>query len=197
MRILMTAALILGLGLPALADQLPLPAISSYLNALKTAKGAFTQINDDGSISTGTIYIKRPGRVRFEYDPPESGLVIAGSNTVVIFDKKSNQPAETYPLARTPLSLILDANVDLSRAKMVTGHRYDGTATTVKAQDPEHPEYGNIEMKFTDGPTELRQWIINNGSGSQTTVILGDLQKGGSLPNSLFDVGKARPGTNR
>lgn len=201
MRLLKTVTLTLGLTLaaaaPAMADKLPLNAISSYLNALKTATGAFTQINDDGSISTGTIYIKRPGRVRFEYNAPESGLVIAGSNTVVIYDKKSNQPAESYPLARTPLSLILARNVDLGRAKMVRGHKYDGTATTVTAQDPEHPEYGSIQMKFTANPVELRQWIINNGNGSQTTVILGDLKKGGSLANSLFDVGKANPNANR
>ncbi|HCI99679.1 MAG TPA: cell envelope biogenesis protein LolA, partial [Sulfitobacter sp.] len=58
-----------------------------------------------------------------------------------------NQPAETYPLSKTPLSIILAANVNLGQAKMVTGHNYDGTATTVRAQDPAHPEYGNIELK--------------------------------------------------
>jgi len=99
MRILSTAVLSLGLALAlplaAAAQKLPLNDISAYLNKLQTAKGEFTQINDDGSISTGTIYIKRPGKVRFEYNPPETALVIAGSNTVVIFDKKSNQPAES------------------------------------------------------------------------------------------------------
>ncbi|MDG1351581.1 MAG: outer membrane lipoprotein carrier protein LolA [Sulfitobacter sp.] len=176
-------------GNAALADKLPLASISSYLNDLTTAKGAFTQINGDGTISTGTIYIKRPGRVRFEYNAPDTGLVIAGSNTVVIFDTKSNQPPETYPLARTPLSIILARDVNLGQAKMVTGHAYDGTATTVTAQDPENPQYGNIQMKFTGPKPELRQWIINDGNGGQTTVVLGELQKGGNLPNKLFDVG--------
>ena len=75
MRFVTTTVLAIGLGLaavmPAAADKLPLNAISGYLNDLKTAKGEFTQINDDGSISTGTIYIKRPGKVRFEYNAPE------------------------------------------------------------------------------------------------------------------------------
>jgi outer membrane lipoprotein-sorting protein len=199
MRILTSAALALGLmaltPLAAAAQILPLGEISSYLNKLQTAKGAFTQINDDGSISTGTIYIKRPGKVRFEYNPPETALVIAGSNTVVIFDKKSNEPAQSYPLARTPLSIILARNVNLGAANMVTGHRFDGTATVVTAQDPENPQYGNIQLKFTGNPVELRQWIINDGSGSQTTIVLGDLQKGGDLPNRLFDVGS--PSVNR
>lgn len=201
MRFLTTTVLAIGMGiaavLPASADQLSLNAISGYLNEMKTAKGDFTQINEDGSISTGTIYIKRPGKVRFEYNAPDSGIVIAGSNTVVIYDKKSNQPAETYPLSKTPLSIILAANVNLGQARMVTGHSYDGTATTVRAQDPEHPEYGNIELKFTENPVELRQWIINDGNGSRTTVVLGDLQKGGNLSNSLFDVGSSPSRANR
>ncbi len=201
MRFLTTTVLAVSMGLaaalPAAAQQLSLSEISGYLNAMKTAKGDFTQINEDGSISTGTIYIKRPGKVRFEYNAPDTGIVIAGSNTVVIYDKKSNQPAETYPLSRTPLSIILAANVNLGQARMVTGHSYDGTATTVRAQDPDNPEYGNIELKFTDNPVELRQWLINDGNGSQTTVVLGDLQTGGNLPNSLFDVGAQPSAANR
>lgn len=191
----LAAAFAISLPLAAAAQKLPLNQISGYLNKLQTAKGEFTQINGDGSISTGTIYIKRPGKVRFEYNPPESALVVAGSNTVVIFDKKSNQPAESYPLSRTPLSIILARNVNLGQARMVTGHDYDGTATIVTAQDPDNTQYGNIQMKFTGNPVELRQWIINDGNGGQTTVVLGDLQKGGNLPNSLFDVGS--PGVNR
>jgi outer membrane lipoprotein-sorting protein len=191
MRLMTSLVLALALTSPvaALAQKLPLNDISAYLNKLQTAKAAFTQINDDGSISTGTLYIKRPGKVRFEYNPPESALVVAGANTVVIYDKKSNQPAESYPLSRTPLSIILAKQVDLARANMVTGHSYDGTATVVTAQDPENPQYGNIQLKFTDAPVELRQWIINDGNGSVTTVVLGDLQKGGTLSNSLFDTG--------
>ena len=200
MRFIVQSLLAMSLALSpfaALAEKLPLNAISSYLNSLQTAEGEFTQINDDGSISTGTIYIKRPGRVRFEYNPPESALVVAGSNTVVIYDKKSNQPPESYPLNRTPLSIILARQVDLGRARMVTGHAFDGTATVVTAQDPDNPEYGNIQMKFTGNPVELRQWVINDGNGGQTTVVLGELKKGGNLPNRLFDVGRANPNANR
>lgn len=199
MRLTLTLVLALGLMTPlaAAAQKLPLGDISAYLNKLQTAQGEFTQINDDGSISTGTIYIKRPGKVRFEYNPPESALVVAGANTVVIFDKKSNQAAESYPLSRTPLSIILARQVDLGRANMVTGHSFDGTATIVKAQDPENPQYGDIQLKFTGNPVELRQWVINDGSGTQTTIVLGDLQKGGSLPNTLFDVGRPGGRVNR
>lgn len=191
-RLLLAPVLAVALAAPASADKLSLGAISKYLNAMKTAKGAFTQINSDGTISTGTIYIKRPGKIRFEYNPPEKTLVLASANTVAVFDPKANQGPETYPLGKTPLSIILARNVNLGQANMVTGHNYDGTATTVTAQDPKHPEYGNIKLKFTGKPTELRQWIITDDSGSQTTVVLGELQKGGSIANRLFDISIAK-----
>lgn len=168
------------------AEKLPLSAISGYLNGLKTAQGPFTQINDDGSLSTGTLYMHRPGRMRFEYDPPESSVVIAGGGAVTIHDPKSNQPPESYPLKRTPLSIILAKNVDLDRAYMVVGHSFDGSATIVTAQDPENPEYGSIELMFTADPIELRKWVIHNGSGGKTTVIMGGMQVGGRLSNLLF-----------
>lgn len=183
-----TLALALLAGQAAWAEKLPLGTISNYLNDLKTAEGSFTQINDDGSISTGTIYIKRPGKMRFEYNAPDTALVVASANAVYIADAKSNQPPETYPLRRTPLSLILARNVNLGQANMVVGHDFDGTATIVTAQDPENPEYGNIQMKFTDNPVQLRQWVVNDDGGGQTTVILGELKTGGNLSNRLFDA---------
>lgn len=185
-QVFMAAVLALWSG-GALADKLPLNDISRYINSLKTVKTPFTQINGDGSISTGQIYIKRPGRMRFEYDEPEGTVVVASANAVVVADQKSNLPPETYPLRRTPLKLILDRNVNLGRTNMVVGHSFDGTATVVVAQDPEHPEYGNIAMKFTADPIELRQWVINDANGGQTTVVLGALEKVSNLSSKLFD----------
>jgi outer membrane lipoprotein-sorting protein len=176
------------LALPAMADKIPLKSLSAYLNSITTAESDFSQINADGSISTGKIFIKRPGRVRFEYAPPDQSLVLASGGQVAIFDAKSNQPPEQYPLKRTPLNLILAENVDLGRAKMVMDHTADGTSTRVLAQDPANPEYGTIELVFTDNPVALRQWVITDDLGQQTTVILGEMQVGGNLKPSLFDV---------
>jgi len=173
---------------PALADKIPLAELSAYLNGFSTAQAEFTQINADGSISTGTLSIRRPGRARFDYDPPNQALVIAGGGQVAVFDGKSNQPPEQYPLAKTPLSLILDRQVDLSRARMVVRHDSDGPTTRVVAQDPDHPDYGNIALIFTGDPVELRQWVITDDTGTATTVILGGLQTGVSLPASLFSI---------
>lgn len=187
-RFALLAPLIFLLPLPAAAEKLSLATLSDYLNDLTTVEADFTQINSDGTISTGKIYIRRPGRVRFEYAPPDRSLVIAGGQQVAIFDAKSNQPPEQYPLKRTPLNLILAADVDLARAKMVVGHEFDGTSTRVRAQDPETPEYGTIELVFTADPIELRQWIITDDLGAQTTVILGEMKKGVELGSSLFDI---------
>ena len=174
---------------PALADKLSLNAISRHLNGIRTATADFTQVNDDGSLSTGTLYIKRPGRMRFEYNPPEKLLVMVGGSQVGIFDGRSNlKKAERYPLKRTPLNLILERNVNLAQRNMVVGHDFDGTATIVTAQDPKHPEYGTIQLKFTANPLELRQWIIRDGQGATTTVILGQMELGAELPSTLFNI---------
>ena len=173
-------------SLTAAAEQLSLSEISAYLNGLTTLKSEFRQYNDDGSVSTGTLYIRRPGRMRFEYDPPEQALVIASASAVYIIDRKSNQLPETYPLSRTPLSLILGRSIDLTRANMVQQSRFDGAATIVTASDPDNPDTGSIELTFTDSPTQLREWVIFDATGGQTRVELGAFETGIELPGSLF-----------
>ena len=113
---------------------------------------------------------------------------MASGGQVAIFDGRSRAGPEQYPLAQTPLKIILERNVDLSRSGMVTGHSFDGTATIVRAQDPERPELGNIQMKFTGSPTELRQWIVTDGQGARTTVILGQLLRVNDLSSTLFNI---------
>ncbi|MCA0929305.1 LolA family protein [Ruegeria profundi] len=179
------------------ADKLPLSQISDYLNGLKAVETTFTQVNDDGSLSTGKLWLQRPGKMRFEYDPPNSAVVLANTGTVKIFDPKSNQPPEQYPLKRTPLSLVLARNVNLGQANMVVGHDFDGTATVVTAQDPKNPETGRIELMFTDNPIELRKWVIHDNAGSQTTVLLGQLNTGPNLSRDLFSSSKRSGSNNR
>ena len=172
----------------ASAQQLSLRQISNYLNGLQTAQGGFTQINADGTLSTGQIYIKRPGRIRFEYNPPEEAMVLAGGGQLAIFDPRSNTGPDRYPLSRTPLSILLRENVNLEAENMVTNLGSDGTTTTVTAQDPDNPQYGNLQLVFTANPVELRQWIVTDDLGTQTTVILNDLVAGGAIRDVLFNI---------
>jgi outer membrane lipoprotein-sorting protein len=186
-RRIFAALAFVAFAVPAGAQQLSLNEISRYLNSITSAEGTFTQINADGTISTGSIAIKRPGKVRFDYNPPEQALVMASAGAVYILDRKLNARPDTYPLRQTPLSIILARKVDLGRAGMVVGHGYDGIATTVTAQDPDRPEYGTIQLKFTGDPVDLRQWVITDGGGSQTTVILSGL-KDKALSNQVFSI---------
>lgn len=173
---------------PALADPISLAEISRYFNSFRTAQADFTQVNPDGSLSTGRLMIHRPGRVRFEYDAPDATLVLAAGGTVNIFDSRSNTGPARYPLSRTPLSLILDDTVNLGRERMVVRHYEEGPVTNVVAQDPEHPEYGTIRLVFSANPTELRQWVVTDDTGRETTVILGTLRTGVSLGALLFSL---------
>jgi outer membrane lipoprotein-sorting protein len=175
-------------GLPSLAAPLSLAEVSRYLNSIRTAESTFTQVNADGSRSTGRVIIHRPNRMRFEYNPPDSALVLASAGTVAIIDTKSNQPPEQYPLRRTPLNLILGNNIDLTRARMVVAHGEEGGLTTVTAQDPQNPQYGTIKLYFSSGPVALRQWIVTDETGYQTTVVLDGLRAGGSYPPSMFAI---------
>ncbi|SCZ66471.1 Outer membrane lipoprotein-sorting protein [Epibacterium ulvae] len=168
------------------AEQLSLPVLSDHLNGIKTAAARFVQTNDDGSQATGILYVSRPGKMRFEYDAPHSGIVMATNGAVLIIDPKSNQAPETYPLRRTPLSVLLARKVNLSAANMVVGHSFDGTATRVRAQDPKNPEYGSIEFMFTSDPVALREWVIYDDVGGQTRIQLGPLQTGMKLDRDLF-----------
>lgn len=167
---------------------IPLAEISRYFNAMTTAETGFTQINPDGTLATGRLLIWRPGRMRFEYDPPDAGLVIAGAGQVAIFDPKSNQGPTQYPLRRTPLNLILAPQINLSQARMVVAHRQEENTTVVVAQDPEFPEYGTIRLVLTGAPTELRQWRVTDDMGRETTVILDGLRTGHDLPSRLFSI---------
>jgi outer membrane lipoprotein-sorting protein len=188
LRLAIAPLLALLLAVPAGAEPLSLADLSAYLNGLRTAEADFTQLNADGSRSTGKLYIVRPGRARFEYAPPENTLVLASGGQVAVIDGKSNQAPEQYPLKRTPLNLVLAPNIDLARASMVVGHGGDDTATWVEAQDPEHPEYGSIMLVFTAQPIELRQWVIRDEGGNETTVLLDKLTTGGTYSQFLFEI---------
>ena len=173
---------------PLVAEKISLDRLSSYLDGLKTVEAKFTQISSDGSFSTGALFIKRPGRIRFEYDPPNDALVLASGGQLAIFDPKGNAGPESYPLNKTPLSLILDDKIDLKRNKLVAGHNFDGTSTILTVQDPENPERGKMALVFTpDGP-QLRQWVIRDQNGEETVVVLNDMATGKKLNDAMFNI---------
>lgn len=174
------------LASPIAAEPLPLATLSAYLNGLTEVQATFRQENADGSTSSGHLYIKRPGRMRLDYDPPEKSVVLVSGGTVAIFDAKSNEPPEQYPLGRTPLNLILAPQIDLAQARMVVGQAEVKGQTHVVAQDPKHPDYGTIELVFSANPVALTGWIVTDDAGNQTVVKLDALTTTASLQPSMF-----------
>jgi len=176
------------LASPVAAEKISLNEISSYFNAMTTAEAQFSQITDTGETSTGRLFIRRPGRIRFEYDPPEATLVVVGGGQVAVFDPKSRDEPLRFPLRHSPLNLVLEREVDLGQRDMVVAHFEVESQTAVTLQDPENPDYGFIQLIFNDNPVQLDQWVVQDNSGGQTHIILDSLTEGGKLSNMLFNI---------
>ena len=176
------------LASPVAAEKISLNEISSYFNSMTTAEAQFSQITDTGETSTGRLFIRRPGRIRFEYDPPEATLVVVGGGQVAVFDPKSRDEPLRFPLRHSPLNLVLEREVDLAQRDMVVAHFEVESQTAVTLQDPENLDYGFIQLIFNDNPVQLHQWVVQDNSGGQTHIILDSLTEGGKLSNMLFNI---------
>ncbi|WP_417260496.1 LolA family protein [Celeribacter sp.] len=186
-RIALAPALfVLSLAVPAAAEKLSLDQLSNYLNTLGTVTADFVQTNDDGSRSKGVLTIKRPGRMRLEYAGSKD-LVLTSGGQVGVFDAGSNEPPQRFPLSKTPLNLILKNNVNLSQARMVVSHTEQNGDTIVRAQDPAHPEYGSIDLIFSDTPV-LKAWVVHDDTGGSTTVQLTKMRLGGKVSDGQFNI---------
>jgi outer membrane lipoprotein-sorting protein len=185
--VLALAALPFAAALPA-ADQVNVAPINSYLQAMRSAKGRFRQTNPNGSTQTGTFYLVKPGRIRFEYDTPKGAMVIADGNWVGVFDPKSNRNPTRYPLGKTPLSLLLRDRLSLGEPGLVLGATKDASGTNITVVDPRAPKEGRLVMTFGENPILLRQWEVLTKTGQRTRVALTELQIGGSYERSLFNI---------
>lgn len=187
-RLIQLFSLCLALAGAARAEGVSLAEISAYLNGIQKAEANFTQVNADGSQSTGHIFIWRPGRIRFEYDAPDDSLVLSYQGNVAVFDARSDQPPQMFPLAKTPLWLILGPDIDLTQSKMVVSRTVDGDLTVVTAQDPKHPDYGQIRLYFAGNPVELKQWVTVDPSGQETAVKLDRFRPVETMSPKIFDI---------
>jgi outer membrane lipoprotein-sorting protein len=181
---------------PSLAERISLNKISDYINGLTTLQADFEQINSDGSIDRGKLYIRRPGRMRLEYTAPNNALVIAGAGSVAIFDDKSKNGPTLFPLKKTPLNLLLKKNVDLSKNEMITEHTANNENTFIVAKDPKRKSQGSIKMMFSNSPVSLQGWTITNQSNQKTKIILDKLDKKTKIPLYLFNISAASKNKN-
>ena len=170
------------------AEKASLAAISAHLNSLRSIQATFVQIGADGSSAQGRLFMKRPGRLRFEYQTPSEVLVLVSAGQMAIFDPKGDSEPTSFTTSGMPLSLILQDRIDLRKSALITDHRYDGKRTSLSLQHPQHPERGQITLVLRHNPLELAQWIIETPEGDQTLLMLEDLEKGVSLKDSIFNV---------
>ncbi len=169
--------------------------VETFLNNLHTLKARFEQIAPDGRTSGGTVWLQRPGRMRFQYDPPSPFLLVAGYGLLVFHDSQLNQTSN-IPLGRTPVGLLLQDPVKLIGQGITVQQvaRYPGQLQVTMYRTAT-PGEGNLTLVFADGPLALRSWIVVDAQRQQTRVTLYDVQFGGTFDTSLFTF--VDPGTLR
>jgi outer membrane lipoprotein-sorting protein len=166
-------------------DQADLRRIEIYLNGIHTLKARFEQIAPDGAPSGGVVWLQRPGKMRFQYDPPSPFLLVAGYGLLVFHDSQLQQTSN-IPLGRTPLGLLLQDNLTLSGGITVTHIvRYPGQIQVTLLRTAS-PNEGTLTLIFADNPLALRSWIVVDAQRRATRVSLYDIQLGGTFDQSLF-----------
>lgn len=196
-------ALLLGLGLaaPPFVTAVPATAATSaqqeaatlvadaqqYLNSVRTLKARFTQIAPNGAITHGTAWLERPGRMRFQYDPPTPLLLVAGHGFVLFRDTQLGQTS-TVPTGRTPLGILLADHITLTGGDLtVTGVRELRNEVQISLVRTAAPSEGSLMLDFGTNPWTLREWTVTDAQNQRTTVVLSDVQTGVSIPQNLFE----------
>jgi outer membrane lipoprotein-sorting protein len=191
---LLALTLAAPLAPPALASQeialsaeqtVELRKINTYLNALNTMRGRFTQLGPSGEFTEGTFYLQRPGKIRFEYSPPNPILVIADGFWVGIEDRKLKD-TQKYPLSATPLSLLLEKHVDIAKEARIVGFEEQGGDTMVTLESKSLTTPGRLTLIMGGPNFALKQWIVVDAQGLRTEVSLFDLVADVQIDPKLF-----------
>ena len=185
---------------PALAadfnaeDREALERVSNYLNAIESAQGRFVQIGPDGTSDEGMFYLRKPGRVRFEYNEPNPNLIVADGSTIAI-ENSELETTDRYPLTDSPLRLLLSDNVDLANDPRIVSVRREPGALSVTARQEDGLAPGQITIEFADtgAGLELRQWEVLDAQGLRTIVAITEMREGVTLSPALFIIEDRNP----
>lgn len=172
-------------------DRADLARVEAYLNALSTLRARFRQIADNGAAAEGTAWIWRPGRMRFEYDPPEPLLLVADAGQFLMYDRELRAPT-TLPISQTPLAILLRREVRLSGDVTVTGIERSGGFLRVTMFRTSEPMEGRLTLVFQPDPLELRQWAVMDSQRRETRVTLSRIETGLRFPAGLFQFNDPR-----
>lgn len=166
------------------------------LNAIQRLQGRFTQSAPGGARSTGAFYLQRPGKLRFEYDPPATLLIVSDGSVVAMRDTEL-RTTERTPLRSTPLNIILGEAIDLERNARVLRVSRAGPWLMVTARDRTGEMDGQITLQFFGAQAELRSWDVIDATGARTRITLSEVTQPASLDRRLFrleDIIEQRPG---
>lgn len=166
-------------------DQTDLARIRDYLNGLHTLKARFLQVAPDGQTAAGITWMERPGRMRFQYDPPNPLLLVAGHGLFVYYDRELRQTTN-IPLGSTPLGLLLRADITLTGDVTVTEISRGPGLIQITLLRTASPGDGSLTLVFADAPLALRQWVVIDAQKRETRVTLYDVQLGGTFDPAMF-----------
>lgn len=167
------------------ADFADLKRIEAYLDKIHTLEARFSQTTADGAVADGRVWLSRPGKMRFEYAPPQQLTIISNGDFVAVDDQELKN-VSFYPVESTPIWFLLRAGIQLSGDVTITKFERGPKTLRVTAVQTKDPGSGAITLVFTDQPLELHQWQIIDGQNRITTVALSNPQEGVALSAELF-----------
>ncbi|WP_425407025.1 LolA family protein [Hwanghaeella sp.] len=159
--------------------------IETYLDQLTTLDSRFVQIDPNGNFSEGTVFLSRPGRMRFEYDPPSPLLLVADGTWFIYVDKELEEVSH-IPLDSTPAAFLLQEEISLKDQYKVTDISRGSGLVTVDIIERYAPENGKVQLVFEDRPLQLKQWNITDAQGLDTRVTLINSRFGRELEDEMF-----------
>jgi outer membrane lipoprotein-sorting protein len=170
------------------AERSELERVSEALNAIHTLQGRFVQIGPEGQLDQGRFYIDKPGRMRFEYAPPNPTLIVSDGRWVAV-ENRNLHTTDRYALWTTPLNLILGDNIDLRDNTDITGVDQQNGQLIIRARAHNGQANGSITLVFSEPDLALRQWTVRDAQGLLTTVSVSDVKKDLAIDPGLFVIG--------
>jgi len=172
-----------------------LDRISAYLSGVQTMVGKFVQVGPDGGRTEGMFYLQKPGRVRFQYNPPSPIDIISDGSSVVVRDRKL-ATQDLYPLSQTPLRYLLAERIDLLRdTDVVSVSADDSFATVVIEQKQLFVGTDRLMIMFDAKDLTLKQWTVTDPQGFDTTVAVYNLDSTKKPDPNLFVINYQREQT--
>ncbi len=169
-------------------DQAAAARIESYLNELTTLRARFVQVSSNGGFAEGVVHLSRPGKFRFDYDPPHPALLVANGITLLYYDRQLKQ-ATFIPLWETPLWFLIREKVEIGDSIEIVGLERGLAAIRMTLREKESGDAGTVTLVFSDRPLVLRKWEITDAQGIVTQVALIDPQFGAQVDDEVFEYG--------